>query len=557
MKKIISLLLVLCMALCMISGCSSSTETAEPETSASQEPETTENTEAAAPAEDSQPAQEEAATEEEGIQPLSDELITLTLWKVWPPFLSGFDPSEAYQFEVLEELLNVRMEVQTISTDGSQEKFNLMCAAGDMTDLIESGASLYSGGGTKAIEDEILIDLAPYLEDYAPDYYAIMESDPLAGKVLYDMEGQVSTMMGFFDDDMILTSGMWIRNDWLEEQGLEIPSTLDELENALEIFKNVYGCTNAFAMRDSASASIGEAFGAKGGWFVDNGQIKHGMYDEEYQDAYKQYLSTLTEWYQKGYFTSDFVTANDSTKPLASVVHNDESGVLEADKTLISDVFATGEVDLQPVPPITKNADDKINNRFMASRLSDSSTISVSTNCEYPEIAVGYINAGFKEELKMAVNYGKEGWTFEYDENGEPQFTDIILNNPDIPGSFATLAYISPGIPYLRDLKLYNSTYSYPQQQICDEVFTSKDNGDTSSILNTNYFSFTTEESETIAKYSNDIDSLIEERTAKFIVGELSLEDDYDDMVAQMKEMGIEEIRAVYQAAYNRFEGIE
>lgn len=556
MKKITSLLLALCLALCLFSGCSSSTkaETSEPEATVSQTPQTTASS---APTEESQPAQEDASAQEEGIQPLSDELLTLTLWKVWPPFLSNFDPSKAYQFEILEELLNVRMEVQTISTDGSQEKFNLMCAAGDMTDLIESGASQYSGGGTKAIADEILIDIAPYLEEYAPDYYAIMESDTLAHKVLYDMEGQASTMMGFWDDDMILTNGMWIRNDWLEEQGLGIPSTLDELENVLEVFKTVYGCASAYAMRDSASASIGEAFGAKNGWFVDNGEVKHGMYDEEYQDAYKEYLSTIIEWYQKGYFNSDFVTANDSTKPLASVIHNNESGIVEADKTLISDVFSTGEVDLQPVPPITKNADDKINNRFVASRLSDSSTVSISTNCKYPEIAVGYINAGFKEELKMAVNYGKEGWTFEYDENGDPQFTDVILNNPDIPGSFASLAFISPGIPYLRDLKLYNSTYIYPQQQICDDVFTSKDNGDISNILNINYFSFTTEESETIAKFTNDLDSLIEERTAKFIVGDLSIENDYDDMVAQMKEMGIEEIRAVYQAAYNRFEGIE
>lgn len=37
----------------------------------------------------------------------------------------------------------------------------------------------------------------------------------------------------------------------------------------------------------------------------------------------------------------------------------------------------------------------------------------------------------YTEEGILLANYGVEGVTFEYNAEGKPQFTDLIMNNPD------------------------------------------------------------------------------------------------------------------------------
>lgn len=489
------------------------------------------------------------------VLPVEGDTLKLSLWKVWPPFLSNLDPTEAYEFRYLEKLVNVKMQVKTVGTDGSDETFNLMVASGDLTDLIESGATLYSGGGTKAIEDGIFYDLADYLPVYAPDYYDIMINDSIGSRALVDADGKISQMMGFYDVPMVLARGLWIRQDWLDEQGLHQPGTLDELTHVLEVFRDEYGTKDAYAMRDDCEALITTAFDAHSDWYVLNGKVTYG----KTEDSYCEYLSTLHDWYVNGLFSSDFVTANDSTAPLSAMILAGETGVVNADKTLISDLFAadtSGSINVQPIAPITKNAGDQIYNQFISTRLLTSSTVVISTGCEYPEIAVAYMNECFKQENKMAMNYGEEGVTFEYDENGTPHYTELITNNPGIPGSFATLAYISPGIPYLRDFELYNSTYTYDAQLIADDVFSSKDNGDESQIFPDEYLTFTLEESEVISQYEPELETYLNEMIAKFITGDALLEHDFDGFVAELENTyGLSELNAVYQAAYDRFNG--
>ena len=55
---------------------------------------------------------------------------------------------------------------------------------------------------------------------------------------------------------------------------------------------------------------------------------------------------------------------------------------------------------------------------------------SISAACAYPEIALEWLNTTYTEEGIIYSNYGLEGEAFTYDENGEPQYTDLIRNNP-------------------------------------------------------------------------------------------------------------------------------
>ena len=67
--------------------------------------------------------------------------------------------------------MNVRVSYYT--------DFSLLVASGDYPDiLVGQWNTAYSGGIDRAIEDGIIIPIDDYIEEYAPDYLAALESDP-------------------------------------------------------------------------------------------------------------------------------------------------------------------------------------------------------------------------------------------------------------------------------------------------------------------------------------------------------------------------------------------
>ena len=342
-KNLLALLLALVMVFGMLSGCGAQEETAPAseaiESTVAEAPAEEEAAPEEAPAEEA-PA-EEAPVEEEKPEalfdiygPFAEEEIVLTYWKLWPPFLEGYDPLDASLFATLYEATNVKVDVNTIGTDAASEQFNLMVASGDYLDLIENGVGNYAGGGTKAIQDEVFVDIMPYMETYAPDYWAVLQTDEIAQKTLIYADGTMASFCSLYDADPVPQSGLWIRTDWLKEQNLEKPSTLEELENVLAVFRDEYGCTDAFACRETCDIPVGDVFGAYE-WSVDeNGNVLYGYTD--CRDAWKSYCQTSNKWYNEGYFSSSFATANDTNTPKVDLAVNGTSGVFDADILLIS-----------------------------------------------------------------------------------------------------------------------------------------------------------------------------------------------------------------------------
>ena len=66
------------------------------------------------------------------------------------------------------------------------------------------------------------------------------------------------------------------------------------------------------------------------------------------------------------------------------------------------------------------------------------------------------------------------------------------------------------------------------------------------------YNMFTAEESQELNDIQNDIVIYVKECINKFVIGEKSL-DEWDDYVARVESMGIEDALAIYQKAYDRY----
>ncbi len=563
MKRLLALLLCLVMAFGILAGCGAHEEAA-PASEAAQSTAQEAPAEEAPAEEPAAPAEEASAVEETPEEevpealfdiygPFSEEELTLTYWKLWPPFLEGYDPMDASLFATLYEATNVKVDVSTIGTDAASEQFNLMVASGDYLDIIENGVSNYSGGGLKAIEDEVFVDVMSYVQTYAPDYWEVLQTDEIAQKNLIYADGSMASFCSLYDAEPVPQAGLWIRNDWLKEQNLEKPSTKEDLENVLAVFRDEYGCSDAFACRDTCDIPLGNVFDAYEWSVTPEGEVLYGYTDT--RDAWKEYCKTSNEWYNEGYFSSSFATANDTNMPKVNMVVDGTSGLFDADILLISEVAVLDDtVELEAVAPITKNADDKLPASW-STKMNSANSAVISTNCEYIEEAVAYINYAFTDACFMAANWGTEGETYTV-ENGEPVFTDMMLNNPNLAASFTPLAFISPGFPFLKSYDMTLSTYNHPAQVGCYEIFASKiDESLPKSSYPKDYITFTTEEAEIISQYQTDIETYVLECRAKFITGAMDVEKEYDTFADKLIEMGSDEIKEVYQAAYDRFMG--
>ncbi len=561
-KKLVSLLTALTMLAALFAGCGTTGSSHQGAASASSQPQ--EETSQAAPTQAPEPAStpEEASSSEasaaetlsdrpEVTYPLVEEETTLTYWQAWPPFLSEIsEPSDAAMFEKLAEATGVKLEISAVSTETAADDFMLRCASGDLTDMVQNAATQYTGGGAKAIEDDIIMDLLPLIDEYTVNYYNIIYSDPNIYKNLVNDEGQVPSLIGMYTDYYYTDQGFWIRQDILDKTGLDIPKTVPELDAVLEAFKGL-GLTDSLMVLSEGKCDLLEvAYGATDR-LVD-GKIQPAALT----DNYKEFLKKLHDYYQKGYISVDFVTYNESdTKPPQNVVFNDMTAIFKEDVAAIAGYLNSSNTpgfDLQPMGQIRLSEGDRLDTGFIGVKAADKYSLSISTQCSDPKLAIQYMDYLFSEEGHMLANYGIEGETYTI-ENGEPQFTDLILNNPQgFDWQLCQSLYINPGFPCLTDLSVQEMTYTDAQKAAVPTWVDAYDSSD-ETMPNERWLSYTTEESQHKSDLQNDIETYQTEMRLKFITGQLDIDAEWDNYCSALEGMGIHTMEEITQAAVDRY----
>jgi putative aldouronate transport system substrate-binding protein len=580
----LSALLVAGMLLGLLAGCGSTASTQEPASSAPEtaqeasaaEPAAEPETPAEAPETPEEPAsQEESAAEPEeyvytgewATYPLEGD-NTLTMWCEFPGFLSmvGIDSyKDCSVFAAAEEATGVHIEFTEVSMMNASEQFSLMCASGDMKDIL-GGTGSYYGSTAAAIEEEIIIDLAPYAEKYMGNYMTIL-NDPryeAYKENAYNSEGQLPEISSI-SDEYKPTAGMQIRKDWLEKLDLDTPETYDDLENVLKAFKENYGCSSAFLMSGSTQVNnliagygtTGAAEDSMGGSTVNmyqvDGVIRNGYQDE----SYKAYLTMMNRWYKEGLISPDFITASSdgSQNNMDGDIIAGNCGVWYAQGNFVGQYESQAQV-TEPdfsimglADPYSPEYNPEKTTHFTTlsgGNSGGSGALSVSTNCEDVQLACQWLDYFWTEPGQILCNYGIEGEGFEY-VDGKPQFTDFIINGGNF--QFMMTGYTLSGVPTYTDFDKSFFTYSdnvleaFDIWAACvDDLYTLPSG-----------LTLTSEQSDAYTSKFNDINTMAEERVGKFITGEADIETQWDTFQADLISMGIEDCIAVYQEAYDDY----
>jgi putative aldouronate transport system substrate-binding protein len=177
----------------------------------------------------------------------------------------------------------------------------------------------------------------------------------------------------------------------------------------------------------------------------------------------------------------------------------------------------------------------------------------INAECENIPLVATWCDYFYSEEGIFFSNYGVEGVSFEYDENGKPMLTDFIIENPGGLSwaimSYAMCEIIDGGV------SIRNRSYAYPGGErimnfhtywIDPSITVTTFDGVAHAVT------FTNEENEQLVKYTNDIATYISENYVLFVDGSKPLSE-FDSYVSGVKQMNLQECIDIYQAAYDRF----
>lgn len=437
------------------------------------------------------------------------------------------------------------------------EQFNLILADGDLPDIMEYTWQSYPGGPQKAIEDGNILALNDIIDQYCPNLKAYLEAHP-------DVDRQCKTDEGNYymfpfvrgDDSLRVSTGLMIRQDWLNDLGLEMPTTIDEWHDVLTAFKTEKGATAPFAFEYTTPSlrnnwPFMSAYNTTAEFYVgDDGKIHYGPAEENY----KEFLATMNQWYKEGLLDPDMPTAQ-----LDQVSAKMTSGASGASLGWIGSrmgVWTTAaketdpnyDLEAAPVPTLNKGETAKMGP--MDNVVVNNGGAAITTRCKDIEAAARLLDWAYSDEGHMYYNFGTEGESYTM-ENGEPVYTDLILNNPDgLPIAQAMSGYIRGNYngPFVQDVRYAQQYYTMDCQKKAQATWTVPEASE--HVLPP--ITPSSGESEEFSAIMNEINTYRDEMTLKFILGTESL-DNFDKFVDAMNQMNLKRAIEIENSALDRY----
>ena len=484
--------------------------------------------------------------------PLTTEDVTFEYFTTLNPQITGYmsDLSENLYYQTAAELTGVNIKFVLASPDTQTENFQLMIAGGDYTDLIGSEGSNYTGGVELAVTDDVYVNILDY-EEYAPHYFDLVRRDEYDYASLLTDSGYMAGFSIVYTEEQPLNQGYMIRQDWLDEQGLDTPTTYDQWYDVLCNFRDSYDCT-PLALTGFSLSGLSAGFGVYGDVsfmsvpvYVEEGTVKFAWT----QDAFKDYISLMHDWYADGLIDADELL-NSAPFPDEDAIVTDKRGVWKVERdnmVYYADLAQNPNFRAVALPYPTMNEGETTHFKELTPNLA-TPALYVTTDCEDIPLMIQWLDFRYSKEGATLANYGTEGYTFEYDADGNPAFTDVITANPQgMTCSLAMNVYTLWRCECLYDAYRMNSTFTDDQKEAPEIWATRNDDACTMPKV-----TLTADEGETSASIYSDLYTYAAEHISKFITGDEDMST-YDSFVETLNSMKVQELTDIYQAAYDRY----
>ncbi|SDD70104.1 putative aldouronate transport system substrate-binding protein [Paenibacillus sp. UNCCL117] len=456
-------------------------------------------------------------------------------------------------FQEMEKKTGVKVNWVHPPAGQSKEQFNLMIASNDLPDVIMYDWFSAPGGIKKYVDDGVIRDLTPYMNEKAPNFMKLMNENPEAKKQSMDDSSKFYCMpMLRLTDSLRVTDGPQARMDWLDKLNLKKPTTIDDWYNVLKALKaqnpSGWPMTGQKFVGTNGIGNLVGAWGISYDFYMDGNTVKYGPTNPKFKEA----LTFINKLFSEGLIDPDYML-NNREKQDAKVTGG-SSGVLFGvqPSNFMRTMVESGRdpnFRMEGIPWPTGSAGK-------AYSLSSSYTYEVTAPCaaisktaKNPEQIVAWLDYAYGQEGNLLFNLGLENMTYVM-KDGKAENTDLINKNKDGLSSSAALGKYTMGlngwamaqdVQYHRQLMM---PYGYP----------AADNWRTADVsLIVPRLTLTAEEAQQASRLKTDIDTYAHEMFDKFTSGKEPLAN-YDKFTQRLKDMGIEQLTKIYQDAFERYQ---
>lgn len=528
-KKVLALLLCVLLTV-SVAGCSSGEDSSQTDSNSSSTNESQGETK----------ANESAETEESTGDP-----VTLTIFREGTrPMNEKTDTVRDY----VRENLGIDMDMIQVAENGAQQ-LALMITNGEMPDLMLLSFDNYLDYVNQEAFTDISADVGNYenLDAYVGDYW---DSVTVDGGIY-----GVPSLLPYATNHVSA-----IRKDWLDNLGLDMPTTLEEWEDVMRAFTfddpdgngedDTYGF---FCNGFTYLGSILGAFGATSDQFYflnDDDTITTNAISDEY----RQGLTYLRDLYKEGLIDPEIFTA--SSDQAYQKWSRGQFGLWTCWWSEPGNAYLRyGFEELQPdgdvqiiQPPIGQ---DGWQDNLYATPVNAVVAFSGFMTPEKKEAALRLLDFGTTREGFYTLMWGIENVDYETDEDGNITWYWGVNNGMDRNGVEVT------------DMELYKLLYNEPIQREVDSMGT-----DLASVLygtateaqeestsRENIFAFV--RTDAYMEYHTELEKYFQENSIRFIMGEKDIETEWEQYKSEYLSMGGEAVRQSMLAAYNESHGTD
>ena len=509
--------------------------------------------------------------------PVVKEPVSVTIALVPQGSAVDFQVEQNWMTEYINRNSGLDIEWMVIDATAASERIPLMLNSGDMPDAI-LGHGFYANDIAQYGASEGMFYPVNELLDYMPIFSAFLEENPAVREGITTTDGNI---YGFpaLNNIYSYAARFFIDQTWLDRLGLENPTTLEEFKNMLIAFRDEDANGNgdpddeipwggswsgASAERDLIFYALGYA--ASGNLAVDHNKENPDIVFVPYEAQYKDYLLYMNDLWNEGLLDPDMFTQSE-TQVQATVLE----GTIGFCAMSAPYVYV----------PETKDNWVAIN---AMSKEEGGLRIYPAANPVYiPAFMV--LNADCDEEVAAALAalademYSVEwyGWSMygpeagsELDYFGTGHYVEDGVIKYNMPDDMTDEWSFRCTYLTIWDLPGFNSLQYDPYYQLYAEQFPDTQLGQL--FATGNYFEdwqpnfietyqpyyaesiptfyFAEDDLDRINTLQTPLDDYVASMEAKFITGEISIEDEYDNFVATLEEYGVQEYVELYNSYY-------
>lgn len=482
---------------------------------------------------------------------LFDEPITFTL--LLSEHTNQPVKTDTLKFKTITELTNVTLDVDVTPASAYENKIIAAATSGKMYDITYMNVDQM-----RQYSPNLYLDLTDKFETLAPDYWNIVKDDQLNASTMIDGKYYGFTVVN--DVSYAETGeygGLWpaMRTDILDENGLKLPNTWDEMFTTLKKLKKLYPDSTPISGRSKYNIidTLEYSLGMYRQIHMDQGTGKYvcGVLEDEYYTV----LKTMNLYYNEGILDNGFEsvnsnTWNDGVNSGKIFFWIDNLGFSTIQTRTLNQ---TNPSAIMKAIPLMTNSFGKKGGGILYTDIKYSEQWVLSAKTADPEKAVKFMNWCYTDEGMLTNNYGKEGESYTVNKDGSITIPDSIideyrgLTSPDY-------SWMSDyGLGQLCFAPLFNQKYSissFMNADEEDELYKAN-----AAVLKADVEAGNTINQQTvypdvptnIAEKRDLIETYINQSVFAFVKGTKPLSE-FNSFVDQVITMGIEEVLAAYNS---------